>query len=146
MFDFTITPDGGEPFEMTAGMRDIVIWERTHKGRAFAQLGDGGMSATMLYEIAYSACRRQQLVPRELTEAQFVGTYDISLGDEPEEDEPTVEAPPPVDGEQGPVGDDPFAPFDAFGTATGRATVEQAPPQHAADEQGQAADPTRSGA
>jgi hypothetical protein len=152
MFDFKITPDEGDTFELTAGMRDIVMWERTHKGRAFAQLGDGGMSATMLYEIAYSACRRQGLVPREISEQQFIASYEIELG----EDEPAAEpeAPPTPDDEDD-DSDPMIDPFDGFaigspaGAARRHAAAElRADPEdtHPDDRDEAAPDPTRSGA
>lgn len=78
MFEFRVVPDEGEAFDLTAGMRDLVMWEKTHKGRGLAQVGDG-LTASMIYEIAFSACRRQQLLPRELAEADFVAGYEVDV-------------------------------------------------------------------
>lgn len=94
MFEFTVTPDGGESFELVAGMRDLRMWERTHKGRVFGQIANAeGMSATALYEIAYSACRRQQLIPADVTEEQFADRYELDLIDDDEDDEQEGAAP-----------------------------------------------------
>lgn len=79
MFDLIVTPDGGEPIELEAGMRDVRMWEKTHRGRALAaHLGDG-MKAEYLFELAYAACRRQQLIPADLTEQDFTERYEIEL-------------------------------------------------------------------
>lgn len=78
MFEFRIVPDDGEAFDLTAGMRDLVMWEKTHRGRALAQVGDG-LSASMVYEIAFSACRRQQVLPRDLTEPEFIAGYEVDV-------------------------------------------------------------------
>lgn len=88
MFDFTVTPDGGDPITVAAGMRDVVLWEKTHKGRALAQIGDATkLSASIIYELAYSACRRQRLLPDGTTEAAFCENYDIEFDvPEPEPD------------------------------------------------------------
>lgn len=85
MFELRITPDEtGEAFDVNAGMRDVVIWERTHRGRSLAQIGDGNLTATMVFELAFSACRRQQRIPRELTEEQFFESYEVEV-EEPAE-------------------------------------------------------------
>jgi hypothetical protein len=88
MFKFTIKPDGGTSFDIEAGMRDLRMWEKTHKGRVFGQIANAeGMSATALYEIAYAACRRQQLIPADVTENQFADGYDLDLIEDEDEDE-----------------------------------------------------------
>ena len=85
MFNMRITPDStGEPFDLSAGMRDIVVWEKTHRGRSLAQIGDGNLTGGMVYELAYSACRRQGKVPDGLTEAEFLADFDIDVEDDEE--------------------------------------------------------------
>lgn len=80
LFDMRLTPDStGETFDVAAGMRDVRIWEKTHRGRAYAQLAEP--TATALYEIAFGACRRQRLIPDALTEAEFIETYELDLED-----------------------------------------------------------------
>lgn len=85
MFHLLITPDdGSDRFEVTAGMRDLVIWERTHKGRSLSQVGDGALTAGMLYEIGFSACTRQQLIPRGTSAPEFFEAYEIDVESEAE--------------------------------------------------------------
>ena len=80
MFELMIQPDDGEPFEVSAGMRDVRLWEKTHPKRGLGQLQDGaGISAVLLFEIAYSACRRQKRIPAELTEDEFCEAYEIDV-------------------------------------------------------------------
>lgn len=139
MFDLRIAPDDGEPFDVKAGMRDVVMWEKTHRGRSLSQLGDGGLSAGMVYELAFSACQRQQLIPREMTEKQFTDTHEIDV-ETPEQSAARQRAedlkarilagvvePPTVAGVLTDEPDEPDEPFDGF------------TPHHAADE----SDPTR---
>jgi hypothetical protein len=82
MFDFVITPDGGESYELTADSRDVYMWERTtrgasiHKLKRDLQMGD-------LYQIAHRAAKRQGRF--EGTADQFVETHVLEF-DEPEVD------------------------------------------------------------
>lgn len=81
MFNMLVTPDdpATERFEVVAGMRDLVIWERTHKGRSLSQVGDGALTAGMLYEIAFSACTRQHLIPRGMSAPDFFDGYEVEV-------------------------------------------------------------------
>lgn len=80
MFEFLLQPDAGEPVEMTAGMRDVRLWEKTHPKRSMGQLQDGaGISATILFEVAYSAAKRQGRIPAGMTEDEFVEQYEIDV-------------------------------------------------------------------
>ncbi|HYD28882.1 hypothetical protein [Brevundimonas sp.] len=89
MFEFRILPDGGEPFEITASMRDLRMWEKTHRGRSMGVLSDrSSLSATILFEIAYAACRRQGKIHNDMTGDVFAETHDFELGEEVEEEEP----------------------------------------------------------
>lgn len=57
MFTFTIRPDDGEPYELTADSRDISMWERTtHKASMGSLVEDMKMSE--LEKIACFAARR----------------------------------------------------------------------------------------
>jgi hypothetical protein len=72
MFELRIQPDGAEPFDVSAGMRDVRLWEKTHRGRSMGQLQSAdGVSATVLFEVAYTACKRQGAIPAGLTEDEF---------------------------------------------------------------------------
>lgn len=79
MFDMIVTPDDGEPIEIEANMRDVRMWEKTHRGRALASHLGENMKAEYLFELAFSACRRQRLIPAELTEESFIETHEIEL-------------------------------------------------------------------
>lgn len=82
MITFTITPDGGAPYELVAGSRDVLIWERTGKGRAFSQFQDG-LRMGSLYELAHVAAKRQGLFDGSLGE--FEQTCDLDTADEDDE-------------------------------------------------------------
>jgi hypothetical protein len=68
-----VVPDNGETYTVTATSRDIVTWERTHKGAKFANLE----SATMadLYALAYFAAVRKGLFSG--AEKEFSDSVDI---------------------------------------------------------------------
>ena len=89
MFDFTVTPDDGDPFEVTAGSRDTLVWERTTRGASLAQLSEGLKIADM-YRIAHIASRRLGLFSGDLK--SFEETCEIESRDTPEVD-PTQPAP-----------------------------------------------------
>lgn len=80
MFQFRVTPDNGEPFDVTAGMRDVRWWEKTHRGRSMGMLQSAaGVSAGVLFEIAYSAARRQGFVPDTMTGDAFADAFEIDV-------------------------------------------------------------------
>jgi hypothetical protein len=90
MFDFTITPDSGEPFQVTAGSRDVLTWERTTKGASLATLASG-MKIGDMYRIAHIASRRLGLFNGDL--ATFEESCEITEADETDEPDPTHPAP-----------------------------------------------------
>ena len=75
MITVRVVPDEGEPFDVTATARDIVIWEKTHKGRKLSDIEDASM--TLLYELAYSAASRQKLFTG--SEAEFMASVDLDM-------------------------------------------------------------------
>jgi len=80
MFNFRLTPDDGETIDVVASMRDVRMWEKTHKGRSLGQLSDGaGISATILYELGFTAAKRGQSIPSGLTEDDFADRYDLEV-------------------------------------------------------------------
>jgi hypothetical protein len=104
VFEFTIVPDdkGREPFKVSAGLRDLRVWEKTHKGRSLGQVSSAaGVSATLMFEIAYAACVRQRLLPPGTTEEQFVDEFELEVGDTPatKDDGPAPPALPDGDGQ-----------------------------------------------
>lgn len=91
-FRFKIMPDSGDEFEVAAGMRDIRLWEKLHKGRSLGMFSDPvKMSATLLFELAYSACKRQSKLPGTMTGDQFADAYDIEMLEEEPATELTAE-------------------------------------------------------
>jgi hypothetical protein len=98
-FEFEIIPDDQtiEPFRVEAGMRDLRMWEKLHRGRGLGLLGDkSSITATIMFEIAYSAARRQGKIPNTMTGDLFADTHELNILD----DEP-VPAPPAPDVEAG---------------------------------------------
>lgn len=67
MIDFKIKPDGGEEFDVKAGTRDILLWERTSRGKSFSKLMND-LNMGDLYSLAHMACKRQQLYTGSLAE------------------------------------------------------------------------------
>lgn len=147
MFNLRLTPDDGETFDVEAGMRDVVMWEKTHRGRSLAALAGEGLSATMIYELAYSACRRQQLLPRDLPESLFVERYEIEVEEDDERaarlraealrdrirdaelpgaEQPIIE---PSTDEQGETDGPPPAPIDPFDGFTPRHDADPTRPE-----------------
>lgn len=78
-----VVPDGDAPeFRVVAGPREVALWERTGKGRSLGKL-ESDPSMTALYEIAYTACKRQGLVSCSL--AEFLDGYDVHPVNEDED-------------------------------------------------------------
>jgi len=89
-FRMTARPDSGEPFEITAGPRDQLAWERAAPGRAYSALLSGH-SMTDLYSLAHAAAKRQGLYAGSL--AQFEEAVELEVGHTltTAEDSPEVE-------------------------------------------------------
>ena len=94
MFAFTVTPDNGESYKVTAGTRDVLKWERTTKGASLQQLHDG-LRITEMYRIAYIAVTRQGLYVGTLAEFEATCELDFEDDEEGEVDglDPTQSAP-----------------------------------------------------
>ncbi|TDD98897.1 hypothetical protein [Jiangella asiatica] len=84
MIEFTVKPDHGEPFDITAASRDVFLWEKAYRGAAFSNLRGGG-TMTELYQLAHTACRRQGMFAGSLDE--FADTHDLAF-EEDQDDEP----------------------------------------------------------
>lgn len=87
MYEFRVIPDHADPFDLTVSSRDVLLWERTGKGKYAAKLAETG-SYSDFYSIAYIAARRQGLW--EGTREEFEQQCDIELSDD-EEDAPAVD-------------------------------------------------------
>lgn len=93
MFPFKITPDDpqAEPFDIVAGMRDLRVWEKTNPKRSMGSLNTpSAISATVMFEVAYAACVRQQRIPRGMTLDEFAETHEIEMPDEDDEEAQTA--------------------------------------------------------
>lgn len=66
MITFTLTPDDGEEFEVTATSRDVYMWERVYQGKSLGQL-KANLLMGDLYALAHLACKRQR---------QYVGKFE----------------------------------------------------------------------
>ena len=89
MFDFKLTPEGGDTFEVTAGSRDVLQWEKTTKGASFGSIANG-LKITDLYKIAWIAAKRQDHFTGTL--AEFEASVELEF-DEQDEPDPTQPAP-----------------------------------------------------
>lgn len=86
-----VEPDDGDDWKVDINMRTVERWERTFQGRSFGQLlGPGGMSASAMYELAWTAAKRDgRPLPEKFTE--FKDQNEVSnaswspVVDEPEE-------------------------------------------------------------
>lgn len=84
---FRITPEHGDPYEVDAGTRDLLVWEKTNKaGRTQVDLAKGASIAD-LYGIAFQAAKRLEL--SDLTRAQFEETCEVEVVGEQDEPDPT---------------------------------------------------------
>lgn len=81
MFEFTVRPDGGEPFNVTAHARDVVVWEKTSRhGMTLAALMEN-MSMAELYRLCHIAARRQQLFTGTLQDLEETADLDFEETD-----------------------------------------------------------------
>jgi hypothetical protein len=85
MFEFKVTPDEGEAFDVSADSRDVLAWEKRGQGRALHVISSA-MRLVHMYEIAHMASRRQGLT--SLNEADFQTSCVIEI-QEPREPDPT---------------------------------------------------------
>ena len=85
MLKLKISPDGAEPYEVTATSRDIRAWEKGGSGRAFGKLASG-LSMTDVYAIAHVTARRLGHVDQATTLDQFAESTDLELLDDDEPD------------------------------------------------------------
>lgn len=76
MFTFTVKPDNGDAFEATATSRDVVMWEKTGKGRSLSRLSEDPHMSD-LYSLAHIAVRRLGLFQGSLPD--FETSVDLEL-------------------------------------------------------------------
>jgi hypothetical protein len=92
VFTFTVRPETGEPFEIKATTRDVLVWEEAGRDRSMAGLVSD-MHMKDLYWIAHCAARRQALFNGPLDEFKKTMDLDISKVLEMETPDPTQQAP-----------------------------------------------------
>jgi len=91
MFDFKVTPDGLDPYDVTAGSRDVLKWERTTKGKTVGSLSDAAtLRMEDLFKLAWIASARQGIYTGSL--ADFESGVDVEMKDD-EEPDPTPPTP-----------------------------------------------------
>jgi len=84
MFTFTVTPDDGDPYDVTAGSRDVLRWERTTKGKTVGSLSDAAtLRMEDLFKLAWVASTRFGLYTGSL--ADFESTVDVEMKDDEDE-------------------------------------------------------------
>lgn len=90
MFLFKLTPDGQDTFEVRATTRDVLVWEKSAKGRSLTALMND-LRVTDLYEIAYVSAKRQGLW--DSNRADFEDRIDLDFEEEKDAADPTNAAP-----------------------------------------------------
>lgn len=88
MIEFTVKPDGGDEYQVTATSRDVYVWEKITKSH-MGQL-QGNVSMTAMYSLAHLASKRQQLYSGTLDE--FTESCDLDFDDTTEPDPTSPEA------------------------------------------------------
>lgn len=83
----TVTPDEGDPIELSIEARDALIWEKTGKGNPSILDYLRNPSMVELYRLAHIAMKRQHQYAEDLK--TFQQTVDVSLPDEEDEPDPT---------------------------------------------------------
>lgn len=89
MIEFTVVPDNGDQYQLTAGSRDIVLWEKAHRGASFSQIKDN-LTMTALYQIAHVAARRQGTFTGTLDEFEQQNELVFTDSDEPDPTQPAL--------------------------------------------------------
>lgn len=90
MIEFICVNDAEERYEVTATARDVLLWEKTGKGRNFAKLM-AELPLADLYVIAWLASKRKGLFTEPL--ARFEETIDLHFELDEGEPDPTQPAP-----------------------------------------------------
>jgi hypothetical protein len=58
MFTFKVTPDSGEPYDLTVKSRDIVFWEKIDRNHTVTRL-ENDPRITDIYSVTHVAAKRQ---------------------------------------------------------------------------------------
>lgn len=87
MIEVKITPDDGEPYRLDILSRDVLVWERTGKGRSFGTLMDD-ISMVAVYHLAWIAARRLGHFSGDLKVFEETCEVDMETDDEETAGEP----------------------------------------------------------
>lgn len=87
MITLTVTPDGGEPYTVTATSRDVMTWEKTTKGKSFVDLINEP-TLTDLFKVAHLASWRQGLYTGSFQEFEKSCEVTGLMDDEEDDEEP----------------------------------------------------------
>lgn len=84
-FNFTVAPDGAEPFEVTAKSRDLAHWERQFKGVSIDRLANNP-TVNDLESLAWVTSSRRGVFQGNLNEFREQCDFDMLDADEDEDD------------------------------------------------------------
>lgn len=87
MIEFSVNPENGDAYEVTATSRDVLLWEKTTKGRSVKTLMDD-VSLVDMYKIAYLASQRQGLFHGTIKEFEDSVDLDFEETDQPDPTQP----------------------------------------------------------
>lgn len=82
MIDFKVVPDNGDAYEVTAGTRDLMKWEKANPGSSALQFAQGTARLSDLYAIAHIAAKRQGLFKGTLDEFEDSVELEFEEADE----------------------------------------------------------------
>lgn len=78
MIRMRVTPDSGEPYTIEPASRDVLLWERSGKGRSISRLSEEPAVAD-LYSLAHTAARRQGRISMSVELAEFEQSVDLDV-------------------------------------------------------------------
>jgi hypothetical protein len=90
LINFTVRPDNADEYKVKAGARDVLVWEKTGRGKTFKGLMDQ-LAMVDLYRLAHIASRRLGLFNGDLK--AFEETVEVIFEEEEAEPDPTQPAP-----------------------------------------------------
>ena len=91
MFTFTVSPDNGEPYDLTVTSRDVVMWEKIDRNHTINRL-ETNPSMKDLYSVTHVAAKRRNLFPGVLAEWETSVDLEPKAPD-PHASDPTQPAP-----------------------------------------------------
>lgn len=86
MFNITVTPDNGNPYEVSVSQRDVLKWEKADSSRSISRAQEEGLRLADLYELAYHASVRTNNFKG--TQAKFENEHELEF-EEADENPPS---------------------------------------------------------